>query len=349
MLDNSLNRSNAEPTTERLITQPDRYETIDRLNEQSFMTHGGGSLQVLQSLHSAGTPRDLLPAEYVSSEDSEVIAGAKKIGRVMLAGNMSPLHEYGPAELTPEQRIEDAKKNIERFLNLNDIDRNNVRILRPERDYDTPLNVVDLDDTDLAPDDTGLLRPDRAADMIYTYNSETILAARPADCPIVYVSAETPKGEVTVLLHLAWMGVANGYVQQAKKELDMLKVDWSTAQIQITPGGHAETYAFKHFDKFNPVEKYPESAGMFVDFQPASTIEGKMSYSFGIDVAAEVYEQITHSWSIDPHNIFADTSNTTAPQSGYSSHSRSFKKYNVHGENSRDLVLARRIVDIPTA
>jgi copper oxidase (laccase) domain-containing protein len=231
---------------------------------------------------------------------------------------------------------------VNNFLRQNEIVKENVRILRPEREYVTPLNVVNIDTAPLAYDDTGLLRPDRAADMMYTYDQKKVLAVRPADCPIVCVSAETPKGPVTILLHLAWMGVAHGYIQQAKNELDAVDIDWSSAQVQITPGGHAETYTFREFKSFDPAGAFPDAATMFIDVKEHTDDEGKVSYSFGIDVAAEVYEQIASSWGIDSRNIFADTSNTTAPESGYASHSRSFKKYAVDGDNVRDLVVARR-------
>lgn len=320
-----------------------RYEKIDELNKNSFLMNEGSSLQVLQSLHSAGAPRNMLSEKYADTFDLQVVEKAQNISRVALAGNMSPLNGYGPTYLTPEERIEDAKNNINAFLAQNDISPEHVRILRPERDYTTPLNIINLEDAPLSPDDTGLLRPNQAGDMIYTHDPEVILVARPADCPIVFLSAETPAGTITALLHLAWLGVAHGYIQQAKKELDKLQIDWLTAQVQITPGGHADTYLFENFSKFNPLKEFPESASMFVDFRETKDDEGEPAYSFGLDVAAEVYEQITDTWGVDQHNVYADTSDTTAPESGYSSHSRSFKNYAVHGENSRDLVLARRL------
>ena len=322
-------------------SQPERYRKIDELNKQSFLVTEGSSLQVIQSLHSIGAPRDVL-SEKIENTDNPQVAEKLKEKRVVVNGNMSPLNGYGPSELTPEQRIEDAKENLHTFLYYQEIDSADVRMLRPERDYTTPLSVVNLDDTPLAPDDTDILRPDKAGDLIYTYNPNIVLAARPADCPIAYVEAQTPKGTMTVLLHLAWMGVAHGYIQQAKKELDTLGIDWATAQVQITAGGHAETYTFEGFDKFNPVEKFPESASMFVDVQESINDEGKTVYDFGIDVAAEVYNQIINTWDVSEYNVFADTTDTTAPESGYSSHSRSFKDYEVDGDNTRDLFLAKK-------
>lgn len=320
-----------------------RYAEIDARNQESFLMTEGSSLQVLQSLHSAGAPRDILSEKHSDSFDDQTLKAAKKLSRVVLAGNMSPLNNYGPSHLSPEERIEDAKDNIASFLERHDVSAESVRILRPERDYTTPLSVINLDDAPMTPDDTGLFRPDQAGDMIYTYNRDIIMAARPADCPIVFVTAETPKGEITALLHLAWAGVAHGYVQQAKKQLDTLGIDWPSARAQITPGGHGDTYTFENFTKYNPAEEFPEAAGMFVDLEKTTGKEGEDAYNFGIDVAAEVYEQIIGSWEMGQRNVFADTSNTTAPESGYSSHSRTFKNYDVDGDNTRDLVLARHI------
>ena len=326
-------------------SQPERYRRIDELNKQSFLMIAGSSLQVIQSLYSAGPPRDVLASEYKNA-DNPTTADELKSKRRVLSGNMSPLNGYGPSELSPEQRIQDAKKNLHTFLYRQDINPAMVRILRPERDYTTPLGVVNLDETPSTPDDTGILRPDKAGDLIYTHNPELILAARPADCPIVYVEAKTPKGIVTALLHLAWKGVAHGYIQQAKNALDEIGMDWTTAQVQITAGGHAETYTFEDFDDFDPNTAFPESAAMFVDVQDyisdTENKKGKKVYRFGMDVAAEVYRQIMNSWDVEAYSVFADTTDTTAPESGHSSHSRSFKDYNIDNNNTRDLFLAKR-------
>ena len=321
----------------------DRYAEIDAHNQESFLMKEGSSLQVLQSLHSAGASRDELSEEYSDSFDVEVVEKAKKLSRVVLAGNMSPLNNYGPSSLSPEERIKDAKDNIASFLEQNNITPESVRILRPERDYTTPLSVIDLDTAPMAPDDTGLLRPDQAGDMIYTYDTDVVMVARPADCPVVFVSAETPKGKVTVLLHLAWKGVAHGYIQQAKKELDVMGVDWESVRVQITAGGHKDSFIFEDFTDFNPLEEFPNSASMFAHVEEKVNDEGVKVYDFGMDVAAEVYEQIIGSWEMGQRNVFADTSDTTSPESGYSSHTRSFKGYNLHGDNTRDIVLARRV------
>ena len=323
-------------------SQTERYKKIDARNERSFLMSEGSSLQVIQSLHSAGASREVLTPIYSDKYQPNVIAEAQKISRHILAGNMSPLNNYGPSELTTEGRIEDAAKNLNKFFHLNDIDPADVRLLRPERDYSTPLTFINVDTQPLAPDDTGLLRPDLAGDMLYTYNPDIVLAARPADCPIAFVSAQTPNGEVTALLHLATLGTAHNYIPQSKKALDTLGVDWDTARVQITPGAHSETYVFKNFTQYDPREKFPEFETLFVDVEDTMNAKGEPAVNYGVDLAAEVYERIVKQWGIDEYQVFLDTTDTTSPTVGYSSHGRTSKKYEVGGDNTRDIVLAKR-------
>jgi hypothetical protein len=320
---------------------PKRYEQIDENNKRSFLVNEGSSLQVLQSLHSIGVSRDVLSAAIENTDDPAVVEKLKE-KRMVVNGNMSPLNKLGPNDLTVEQRIEDAKKNVDDFLYKTDIDPADVRLLLPERDYETPLTVLNVDEVPLTHDDTGLLRPQTRADMMYTYNPEIIMAARPADCPIAYVTANTPDGEVTVLLHLATLGVAYGYVPQAKSLLDELAVDWSSVRVQLTPGGHAETYNYENFIQYNPAEKFPETNTLYVDVEETKNEEGKKAWNFNVDVAAEAYNQILKYWNVDGYQVFLDTTDTTSPESGYSSNSRAFKGYEVGGDNTRDIVLAGR-------
>lgn len=333
---NSVEQNNFEPQTPR-------YQRIDELNKESFLLTEGSQLQVIQSLHSVGAPRDILTPELTGQSDIDVIQKAQRVGRTILAGNVSPLKGYGPNKLSAGGRLVDAKKNVYKFLYQHDVNPSDVRVLKPDRDYETPLTVINLEDESFTPDGTGLLQPDTSGDMMYTYSAELVMAARPADCPIVFVSAETPKGVISVLLHLATLGVAHGYVSQAKQILDDLGVDWSTVRAQLTSGGHAETYTYTGFKEYNPIERFPESKGLYPYVEEVVGDDGKLAYDFTIDLAAEAYEQIVEQWGIDNYQIFLDTSDTTSPKVGYSSNSRAFKGYAVNGENTRDIVLARRV------
>lgn len=332
----------------------DRMQIIENLNHDSFLMHEESPLQVVQSLHSAGARRDALTAEYAPDLSPDVVSRAATIGRETLAGNISPLGPYGPRVMTEEERVAEANQNLEAFLAQIEVNPEYIRMLRPERDYETPLTMVNVDEEPTTPDDSGLARPDLSGDFMYTFNLDTVLAARPADCPIVFISGETPKGEVAVLMHLAWLGVAHGYIDQAKTALDTLGVDWDTVRAQITPGGQARSFKFENFNKYDPREKFPDSESMSVEYEsipvldeqknPVLDKEGNLQkvYNFAIDLAPEVYEQIVKKWGINEYQVFLDTSDTTSPTSGYSSHSRSYKGYAVHGDNSRDIVLAKR-------
>lgn len=308
------------------IEQPAIYAEIDKMNKDSFLLNESWSIQPLQSLHSVGEARNI------------------KGSRTQLGGNMSPLNGYGPRELSPEERIDEAKANLNHFLELHDLDPATVRMLRPERDYSTPLTVVNIDTEPLAPDDTGILRSDLAGDMMVTFNKELSLAARPADCPLLFMTAETPHGEATILLHLAWQGVTHDYIDQAKVYMEEMGVDFDSLRVYQTPGGHADTFTFDGFNKYNPREEFPGYESMFTNLQASTNEAGETAYSFGIELASEVHDRVIESWGIDPYQIFTDTTDTTSPEAGYSSHSRSFKNYDgVGGENSRDLFIAKRV------
>lgn len=300
---------------------PNRYELIDEQNAASFLLHEPWGAEVGHSVHSLGLSRELA------------------LARTVLAGNMSPLGSYGPQSLAREEKITDAKANLARYFAVNNIDPSTVRILHPERDYTTPLTSIAIDETQTAPDDAGLERSLTAGDLMYTYNPDIVLAARPADCPIVLMTADTPRGQMTSLLHLAWLGAAHGYVEQAKAIYDGLGVDWDSARCYITAGGQAETFTFEGFNKYNPLEEFPDRAGLFVNVTQDAN---NGTYAFGVDSPKFVYDEVINRFGIDPYQVYLDTSDTTSPRSGYSSHSRSFKGYPEDGSNTRDIVYIAR-------
>lgn len=325
--------------------QTEKYRLIDQANAESFLMVEGANLQVIGSIESVGAPREMLTPGYEDKYDADVIAEAKLIGRRMLAGNMSPKGSpevYGPDWMSNEERIADADRNIHNFFEQHAINPENVRMLRPERDYTTPLGIVNLDEEQIGVDEIGIPTPDKAGDFMYTRNPNIALAARPADCPIAFVSAETQSGPVNVLLHLATLGVAHDYIEQAKVALDGLGVDWNTVRVQITPGAHADTYSFTNSPS-NPREQFPDHKDMYVDFKPSTDDDGselfndkeQALYDYEIELAAYVYENLIATWGLDPYQVFADTTNTPSHTSGTSSHSRTRKKYAVNGHNSR--------------
>lgn len=307
------------------ILTPQRYTSIERNNAASFALHEAPRLEVIHSLHSVGDPRDMMEK------------AGKAATRIILSGNMSPLNNYGPDHLTTEERKQDAQYNVTDFLEAHGIAPEDVRLLAPERDYTTPLTCINLDTAPLEADDTGLLKTVDKGDFIYTYNPDIALAARPADCPVAYISAETPTGDISVLTHFAWLGTAHGYVEQARDALSSLDVDWNSVRVRLSAGAHAESYSYNNYPT-NPHDTFPVHENLFLNTTQAE--DG--TYSFSIDAAAATYQEILDKWDITPYQLFMDTTDTAAADTGYSSHSRTYKKYPVGGENSRDIVIARR-------
>lgn len=224
-------------------------------------------------------------------------------------------------------------------------------MLNPERNYDTPLTSLFVEAASYAHDTAGVPRFERESDLLYTFSPELVLAARPADCPIVFLSARTPHGELFSLLHLSWLGVAHDYIAQAKLQYDELQVEWASARMYVTPGGHSDTFTFTEFEDYNPLQKYPAHAAMFTHVRPSRNAKGEIIYGangqpkldFSIDQSAYVYRTVVKEWGIEPYQLFMDTSDTTAPDVGYSSHSRSFQGYAEDGDNTRDIVIGARL------
>jgi hypothetical protein len=119
------------------------------------------------------------------------------------------------------------------------------------------------------------------------------------------------------------------------REFDALGVDLSTAKVYVTPGGHAETFPFEDSDQ-NPNDKYPDATGLFEMTRYHMKGDAKV-YDFQIDTPNFVYTGLL-GMGLDPHQIFVDTSDTTAPESGYSSHSRASR---LDDDNMRDMVVAQ--------
>jgi len=323
-------------------TPPERYERINQLNERSrYMTDVDRPFSVNMSVHSAGKERVMYNV-FEDGDDDLVEAGkaANRLVRFNLAGNMStalnPKGEpYGPMDLSPEDRLQDARENMSKYLESLDINPADVRILNPDRDYKTPLQVVNIDTDPATYDGTEPAKLEGRGDMIYTYNPNIILGVRPADCPLLVISADTPKGRIYSMVHFAWQGAANDQISDMEREFAALGMDLSTATIYVTPGGQAETFPFSNAPK-DPNEQYPTADGLFKDIE-AYDKDGETKYKFAIDTPNFVYEGLL-KLGIQEDQIFVDTSDTTSPQSGYASHSRASR---LADDNSRDFVTVK--------
>ncbi|MGH7218626.1 MAG: laccase domain-containing protein [Candidatus Microsaccharimonas sp.] len=325
--------NSTEPTP---ALDPRRYEKIEQANLESwYLTQGYRPFEAFQSFASAGPAR--VDISKLSAKELAETAAAK---RVITGGNMSPLGPYGPIEMTDEQRVNDAKDNMAKLFESLSISAESVHMLFPERDYTTPLTVIDID---AQPDEENTTFPRRVStsgDFIYTRDSNKILAARPADCPIMFASADTPEGKIYMLVHYAWQGAANHYVEQTAVALNALGVDTNSMNIYLTPGGQAENYPYTNYPE-DPRVRFPDTEGLFVNVVEKTNEDGAKVWDFSIDTPKFVYDQVIKKIGVDPTQVFCDTSDTSALNSGYSSHGRSRRLADQGESNTRDIVIMR--------
>lgn len=327
-------------------TFENRYQEVDKANAHSwYMTEADRPFTVNMSVHSAGHVRQRVDKNTHTPEDIDFINQQNKAARFILAGNMSTVQQpdgkvpYGPSELSDEGRLKDASGNMQKYFETEgiDIDPATVRVLNPERDYSTPLTVVNVDEDPGVYTGNGPIRLEKSGDFIYTYNPDIVLAVRPADCPIAVMTAETPKGRVDIMTHFAWRGPASGQFDDLAKELDALDVERETMRVYITPGGQAETYQFTNYVADGKNNPEPVEGALFVDVKKEVGEDGTAKYSFGIDTPNAVYEAFL-GLGLDKKQIFLDTSDTTSLASGYGSHGRAMRQKE---DNVRDLVTAK--------
>ena len=335
-------------SSEKGELDPKRYEKIDDVNRRSWYANDRyRPFEVTMSVHSAGSERT------VNDDTTFEQKLARATSRVILGGNMSVIRQpdgkvpYGPREfldtdrgearpMTDDERYQDAIDNMTKHFTEIGVNMAQVKLLNPERDYTTPLTVVNADEDPAVFDGVSPARLEKSGDFVYSYNPDVVLAVRPADCPIAVISAETPKGSVGILVHFAWLGAANGQFDDMERELAALDIDPTTMRVYITPGGHAETFRFKGY-KPGGAKPQPEKGLLYKDIDSVEDEDGEDVYTFGIDTPNAVYEKFL-SLGLDPTQVFLDTTDTTSPKSGYASHSRAF---NFNEDNVRDLVVVR--------
>jgi hypothetical protein len=142
---------------------PERYAAMDVANKTSwYMTEVDRPFTVTTSIHSLGHERTAIKPDVQTSEEIDFIQERNKAARYMLdgentseryimGGNMSTVRQpdgnvpYGPKELTNDERLADANANMNKYFDSLGINIAHVRVLNPERDYSTPLTVVDVD------------------------------------------------------------------------------------------------------------------------------------------------------------------------------------------------------------
>ena len=306
-----------------------RYAAIDAANTASFyLTKPDRSFDAYQSVHSYGDAR------------SDEATPANKIAkRSIAAGNMSPLGPYGPAELSESERIQDAKHNMSAFFESLGVPETSVYMLRPDRDYTAPLTVVDVDAQITNETTEWPARLDTAGDFIYTRDPNKILAVRPADCPVLIASADSPNGKLFMMVHYAWRGAACHFVQQTATIFDSLGVDKDSLEMYLTQGSQAESFPYTDYSQ-NPLEEFPGTEGLFVNVSNRRKEDGSEVWNFDIDTPKFIYDQLLKHLDVSPKQLFCDTSDTGALNSGYSSHGRSMRLRETGESNTRDIVVA---------
>lgn len=329
---------NFETNKSEEYSVPERYKQIELANKESFyLTNPNRSFDVFQSVQSFGDARTSLASIANNELDAAPVAR-----RIIAGGNMSTVGPYGPSELeTNEARIEDAKRNMDRFFESTGIPKEQTFVLNPERDYTTPLTAVDVDAQETNESTVWPARLDTSGDFIYTRDPNKVFAVRPADCPVMIATADTPEGKIYMMVHYAWKGAANGYVEQTAGLFDKLGVDRASLEIYLSPGGQAESFPYENYPQ-NPTEQYPGTEGLF--YEPKSHIDesGNKVWNFGIDTPKFVYDQVIEHFGVDTSQVFCDTSDTSSLDSGYSSHGRSMRLKNEGQDesNTRDIVIA---------
>ena len=322
-------------TSETEDSFSNRYANIEAANKRSFyMNNPNRTLDVIQSIHSFGDAR--VETTTTNLDNDDTLAAAR---RLIAGGNMSPLGAYGPVGLSEEARIKDATSNMSALFESLGVPETSAYLLNPERDYTTPLTIVNIDAQLIEENTTWPTRLEKSGDFIYTRDPNKVLAVRPADCPVMIASADTPDGKVYMMVHYAWKGAANHYVEQTALAFDSLGVDRESLEMYLSPGAQAESYPYSNYPQ-NPLEEFPGTEGLFV--KPTSHIneKGEKVWDFAIDTPKFVYDQVIEKLGVDPSQVFCDTSDTGSLESGYSSHGRSSRLKSQGEANTRDLVVA---------
>lgn len=295
-----------------------RYEKIESANADSFYLQDiNRPFDTYLSVHSVGQDR----TEY-----------GKAALRHIMDGNMSDIKGIGPTEingraLSDEDRARNAHTNMALFLNSIEVDQTKVRILFPQNDYSKPLTGVNVDDHAIE-----LSKLTVRSDFIYSYDPNLVLAVRPADCPIMVATADTTNGTIHMLVHYPWKGLVANYIDETDSEFNRLGVNRDSLNIYLSPGAHAENYPYINYPH-NPLEKYPNFKGLFTNI----TQQKDGLWRFTIDTPWYVYNQV-FSLGVQPNQVYCDTSDTAALNSGYSSNGRAAR---LGEDNRRDLFVAK--------
>jgi len=251
------------------------------------------------------------------------------IARKALAGNMSK--SFGDPNDSVDSWLEVANKNTINFCEVMNISPENVKVLTPQRDYSQPLNLVEVDNSDVIKN--GVDKLVSQSDFIYTYNPETVLAVMPADCPIIVTKGQTERGPVLCYTHIAWRGGNAGYIDQMFDRFNKLGIDFNSLRMYVSCGARAENYPYN--SEQDPRINNPGRELLFKDV----TKDNDNKYSFYIDTPVFIRDQLKKH-GISDYQIFQDTSDTARQDSGYFSHGRAMRHSENMEINGRDMLIA---------
>jgi copper oxidase (laccase) domain-containing protein len=261
-----------------------------------------------------------------SSRDSSLL-------RTELAGNMSSL--YGDKSMPEDKRIQLENENVEKFLATLDLDPEKTTIIRPQANYENGLNSICADDSMVDKNINGTSRLKEPADLVYTLNSNVVLAIKPADCPIIVTNAITIEGKpILVMTHIPWRGAEAGHVENMLEKFKDLNINPDSIRMYINGGARKESYPFT-ISKDDWINlKHKDLAGDLVE-----NLDG--SVSFGMDIQGLIRKTLNGA-GIDDYQIFEDTSDTGRIDSGYSSHGRAMRSLKTDSPevNTRSLFVA---------
>jgi len=333
---------------------------VIEFGQRSFMfNENEGHPLFLMSLESAGPPRNTVDSPYLrltqaelDSTDPEIIASvnAKIISyRILMAGNVrevsgNPLPEGTSDEDIAEIWRREAQANVAKFFESMNIPPQKVKFLSPQDDYrktHLPLIMANVDETPANPESKIGVYSKEKADMIYSYDTETVLAVKPGDCPIIYFRGMTDRGPIQGMVHIPWPGADSkgseygGYIDQMFNHFNILGINKASLRLNISPGARASSYDYEFPE--NPLENNPGKELLFNDVK----VSDKGGYSCNIDTPVFVRDQLI-KYGISEYQMCQDSTDTASQECGYGSNSRAYKNKGKE-VNARDIVVGSPI------
>lgn len=195
-----------------------------------------------------------------------------------------------------------------------------VVIIKPQNDHysDRTIkgNIVNADDLERTGD---FIEDDRPAFMMYSHDSNRVLAIRPADCPTVAFFGRDRDGHpVHGLMHGGWQDEDAGFLEQGLEYLkNELNCDIKDLNFTIGPGG----VEFGYSRPYNPREgndpKFVHEGWKTRTTDYEQQEDGK--WRFIIDMPGFASDRIIEAGASE-EQVFIDSTDTSTAESGHASH-----------------------------